>query len=28
MSMKAIGIADSTQKIVSKELQGIRELPQ
>jgi uncharacterized protein YaaN involved in tellurite resistance len=27
MSMKAIGIADSTQKIVSKELQGIRELP-
>ena len=24
MSMKAIGIADSTQKIVSKELQGIR----
>ena len=28
MSMKAIGIADSTQKIVSKELQGIREIPQ
>jgi len=28
MSMKAIGIADSTQKIVSRELQGIRELPQ
>ena len=25
MSMKAIGIADSTQKIVSKELQGIRD---
>jgi uncharacterized protein YaaN involved in tellurite resistance len=24
MSMKAIGIADSTNKIVSKELQGIR----
>jgi uncharacterized protein YaaN involved in tellurite resistance len=24
MSMKAIGIADSTQKIVSQELQGIR----